>query len=104
MDGLSQGEAVAALQANEDEVTIEVQHLRAGDEVHPLFLSLSRSMCVVIVADVFLQEILEIEFAKGSNGLGFSIAGGIDDPNGPEDPSIYIVQVCNIMQEHACAF
>jgi disks large protein 1 len=37
--------------------------------------------------------LLEVDLEKGEGGLGFSIAGGEDDPSFPGDPGVYIIQV-----------
>eukprot|EP00055_Hartaetosiga_balthica_P000575 m.136953 g.136953 ORF g.136953 m.136953 type:complete len:1199 (-) comp11084_c0_seq1:201-3797(-) len=39
------------------------------------------------------EELVEIEFERGVGGLGFSIAGGLDDPEAPGDYGIYVVQI-----------
>lgn len=39
------------------------------------------------------EIMIEVELQKGTGGLGFSIAGGTDDPSVPGDPAIYIVQI-----------
>eukprot|EP00043_Microstomoeca_roanoka_P006824 m.66251 g.66251 ORF g.66251 m.66251 type:complete len:1176 (-) comp13585_c0_seq2:2829-6356(-) len=40
-----------------------------------------------------IEETLEIEFERGPGGLGFSIAGGTDDPESVDDPGIYVVEI-----------
>lgn len=32
-------------------------------------------------------------FLQGNSGLGFSIAGGIDNPHVPDDPGIFITKI-----------
>lgn len=32
-------------------------------------------------------------FLQGNSGLGFSIAGGIDNPHIPDDPGIFITKI-----------
>lgn len=32
-------------------------------------------------------------FPQGNSGLGFSIAGGIDNPHIPDDPGIFITKI-----------
>lgn len=38
-------------------------------------------------------EFEEITLERGSAGLGFSIAGGTDNPHVGDDPSIYITKI-----------
>lgn len=33
------------------------------------------------------------DFPQGNSGLGFSIAGGIDNPHVPDDPGIFITKI-----------
>lgn len=33
------------------------------------------------------------DFLQGNSGLGFSIAGGIDNPHIPDDPGIFITKI-----------
>lgn len=40
-----------------------------------------------------VEDMMEIEFARGSTGLGFSIAGGTDHPVEEGDVSIYVTQI-----------
>jgi hypothetical protein len=35
---------------------------------------------VVASTNAHVQVVMEVEFDRGANGFGFSIAGGIDDP------------------------
>nr|2I1N_A Chain A, Discs, large homolog 3 [Homo sapiens]2I1N_B Chain B, Discs, large homolog 3 [Homo sapiens] len=35
----------------------------------------------------------EIVLERGNSGLGFSIAGGIDNPHVPDDPGIFITKI-----------
>lgn len=34
-----------------------------------------------------------VPFVQGNSGLGFSIAGGIDNPHIPDDPGIFITKI-----------
>uniref|UniRef100_A0A663MII5 PDZ domain-containing protein n=1 Tax=Athene cunicularia TaxID=194338 RepID=A0A663MII5_ATHCN len=40
-----------------------------------------------------LQENAVFDFPQGNSGLGFSIAGGIDNPHIPDDPGIFITKI-----------
>eukprot|EP00045_Choanoeca_perplexa_P015125 m.183801 g.183801 ORF g.183801 m.183801 type:complete len:1127 (-) comp16896_c0_seq1:176-3556(-) len=48
---------------------------------------------IIVARAMGEEEELEIEFSKGSGGLGFSIAGGVDDTDNPDDTGIYVIQV-----------
>eukprot|EP00730_Choanoeca_flexa_P001351 TRINITY_DN10597_c0_g1_i2.p1 TRINITY_DN10597_c0_g1~~TRINITY_DN10597_c0_g1_i2.p1 ORF type:complete len:1148 (+),score=404.54 TRINITY_DN10597_c0_g1_i2:642-4085(+) len=76
MQDKTRSDAVAALKLNPEQATLVVAREVGGDDS--------------VVED---EEILEIEFAKGDGGLGFSIAGGVDDVDNPDDAGVYVIQV-----------
>lgn len=47
-------------------------------------------MCVVYCT---LLKMPIITCVQGNSGLGFSIAGGIDNPHIPDDPGIFITKI-----------
>ncbi|XP_054430244.1 disks large homolog 3 isoform X3 [Pteronotus mesoamericanus] len=51
----------------------------------------SLSLCVNGSDGLFKYE--EIVLERGNSGLGFSIAGGIDNPHVPDDPGIFITKI-----------
>lgn len=40
-----------------------------------------------------MLKMLIITYFQGNSGLGFSIAGGIDNPHIPDDPGIFITKI-----------
>ncbi|EGD82648.1 PSD-95 alpha [Salpingoeca rosetta] len=69
---------------------VNVEHAVAAEAIRN-----SGEYVDIIVARITeqVEETLEIEFERGAGGLGFSIAGGIDDPENAHDPSIYVVEI-----------
>lgn len=56
---------------------------RAGNVVHLVVRRLTSSM----------ENIIEVELMKGNKGLGFSIAGGVDNQHIPGDGGIFITKI-----------
>lgn len=53
---------------------------------------LHQSVCVFVVYGTILKMPI-ITCVQGNSGLGFSIAGGIDNPHIPDDPGIFITKI-----------
>lgn len=68
------------------------------DGISASFFFLRRFLCFSYLCHK--QLVLHINFDKGNKGLGFSIAGGLDDCIEEGDPSIYVT---NILSNHAAA-
>eukprot|EP00042_Codosiga_hollandica_P034478 m.241308 g.241308 ORF g.241308 m.241308 type:complete len:1061 (-) comp54421_c0_seq1:287-3469(-) len=73
LENVTHGEAVRALQSQSDSVSITVTRIIPPNEP--------------------VEVLEEIEFAKGPQGFGFSIAGGSDAPIADGDTNIYITQI-----------
>eukprot|EP00053_Salpingoeca_punica_P018326 m.179328 g.179328 ORF g.179328 m.179328 type:complete len:1243 (+) comp17406_c0_seq6:229-3957(+) len=73
--------AVKALQSSTS-VTMRVSRLHLSDE------TLNEED-----AEATGEIKLDIEFARAANGLGFSIAGGADQPVEGDDPSVYVTHI-----------
>lgn len=58
--------------------------------VHHLHLS-TVCVCVMFIVELLTMSILTC--VQGNSGLGFSIAGGIDNPHIPDDPGIFITKI-----------
>lgn len=50
-------------------------------------------MFLMFVLFVSPLEMLIMSGLQGNSGLGFSIAGGIDNPHIPDDPGIFITKI-----------
>lgn len=51
---------------------------------------LMEKVCLCVLES---SELCFVWFLQGNSGLGFSIAGGTDNPHIGEDPSIFITKV-----------
>uniref|UniRef100_A0A671UMM7 Discs large MAGUK scaffold protein 3 n=1 Tax=Sparus aurata TaxID=8175 RepID=A0A671UMM7_SPAAU len=69
-------------QANPPPIIVNADSLDAGPYV----------MCVCVVYWSLLKMPI-ITCVQGNSGLGFSIAGGIDNPHIPDDPGIFITKI-----------
>uniref|UniRef100_A0A674PJP1 Discs large MAGUK scaffold protein 3 n=1 Tax=Takifugu rubripes TaxID=31033 RepID=A0A674PJP1_TAKRU len=57
--------------------------------------SVGLCLCLIVVFLLYLMKFCtEIAYCvQGNSGLGFSIAGGIDNPHIPDDPGIFITKI-----------
>lgn len=71
---------------------VELLNVKHDEAVHSLRINGSHVKMVVSRLPVLQKQVLEIAFAKGVGGLGFSISGGTDDMEG-DDASIYVTDI-----------
>uniref|UniRef100_A0A674MJV0 Discs large MAGUK scaffold protein 3 n=1 Tax=Takifugu rubripes TaxID=31033 RepID=A0A674MJV0_TAKRU len=65
------------------------------DQANPPPIIVNLCLCLIVVFLLYLMKFCtEIAYCvQGNSGLGFSIAGGIDNPHIPDDPGIFITKI-----------
>eukprot|EP00047_Mylnosiga_fluctuans_P023148 m.132850 g.132850 ORF g.132850 m.132850 type:complete len:1148 (+) comp9493_c0_seq6:118-3561(+) len=86
LEGLTHNDAVDLLRASGNTVTLLICRKPAdGTDVSILKIP------VPVLEDE--EEVLDIRFTKGPSGLGFSVAGGTDNPVEENDGAIYVTTI-----------